>query len=334
MKCAVCGQKKGKRPCLGHDGAAVCSQCCAAIRTADDCEGCPHFAQAEEYRKERVRHGARPRDFVMRVDEQVEDETDQALHLIAGGQQSEGEARVRQLYEDNPDLACTQYAMGVVYLTKDEPEQAIPYFEQAVETFPYFAEAHYNLSACYGTTLQLTKAIRSLQQARDLAPVDGAVHTQAQARLREFAESIPGTEGVDLDAFLEAGDAFDRGFEAMNAGDTRQAVTEFQECLRLNPTTHQAYGNLGICYGKLGMRDKAAAMLDKALEINPDYELARWNRESLDRLADGEDLPTASIEYGAARFLEEEERAGRRADGERGSEAGLLKALRRRFSRR
>ena len=269
----------------------------------------------------------------MRIDEQVEDETDRALNLIAGGRQPEGEERVRQLYKDNPDLACTQYAMGVVYLTKDAPEQAIPYFQQAVETFPYFAQAHYNLSACYGSTLQLTKAIRSLQEARDLAPVGGAIHTQAQARLRQFAESIPTTAGVDLDAFLEAGDAFDRAFEAMEAGDMRQAITGFQECLRLNPAAHQAYGNLGICYGKLGMRDRARAMFDKALELDPDYEPAKWNRESIDRLADGEDLPTASIEYGAARFLEEEERAGRATDSGKGSEAGLLKSLRRRFSR-
>jgi len=333
VKCTVCQQKKGKRTCRLHDGAEICPLCCATIRTAEECDDCQHFAQAEQYRKERVRHGFRPKDFVMRIDDEVEEETDRALQQIAAGRLSEGEPVVRRLYEESPDLSCTQYAMGVVCLQNDDYEQAMQYFQEAVETFPYFAEAHFNLSACYRQTLQLTNSIRSLREARDMAEIGDTLHTKADEMLRDFAESILENEGVDIDTFLEAGDAFDHGFGKMEKGQVRQAIGDFQECIRLKPSSHQAYGNLGICYAKLGMKDRAYAMFDKALELNPDYEPAKWNREAVDALAAGEDIPMASIEYGAQRFIEEEEPKDSASEDKDAPATGLLEKLRRRFSR-
>lgn len=43
-KCALCGQRKGKRNCQVL-GQAVCSQCCGSYRDSEKCEGCVFYHQ-------------------------------------------------------------------------------------------------------------------------------------------------------------------------------------------------------------------------------------------------------------------------------------------------
>ena len=324
MKCAICGKNRGKRACRLQHGVSICPTCCATFRTVDQCGKCPHFQQAEKYRKEQMRQGRRP-EVTMRIDRRVEDETDRALHQIeAGYGLPEAEERIRQLYRGNPDLWCTQFAMGVLHLRDDDPEQAAAYFEQAATTDPYFAEAHFNLATCHRQRLEVFKSIRSLQTARDVAEPGSQTRARANAMLRELADDVKRTEGVSMGVFLEAGDAFDRGVASMDEGDFRQAIVEFQESLRIRPKAAQSYGNLGICYGKLGMMDRAVAMLDRAIEIDPAYEPAKWNREAIELMGEsGADADLTSIQYSAARLLEREEQA----NGADGTSSGPVSAL-------
>lgn len=329
-KCPLCGKKRGKRECALHDGALICSLCCVAIRTSEQCGDCPSFKQSEQYRRNRARQGKAP-VFIMRIDEEVENQVDLALQAIERGRVEDGEARIRELYQANDDLSCTQYAMGVVHLCKEEHEQAAVYFRQAVATYPYFAEAHYNLSACYRQMMVMGKALRSLLEARDLAERGGMLHTRASAMLREFEDTVRQHEGVDsLEKYIEAAEAFEGGVENMEQGKFREAIADFRESLRIQPDKPQAYGNLGICLGKLGMKDQALAMLDRALEIDPDYEPAKWNRKGIEKLIEGgEDVEIGSIQYNAARHLEDEERVQGRTGAKAGPMTSLLNRLRR-----
>jgi tetratricopeptide (TPR) repeat protein len=326
----LCGDRKGKRECALHDGAAICSLCCVAVRTLEQCGDCTHFKQAEQYRRNQARRGQQP-EFIMRVDEEVENQVDLALQAIERGRLEQGDARIRELYQANDDLSCTQYAMGVVHLSREEPEQAAVYFRQATTTCPYFAEAHYNLSACYRQTLEVGKALRSLMEARDLAQRGGALYARASAMLREFEDTIRRHEGVDsLERYIEAAEAFERGVENMDKGMFREAIGDFRENLRIQSDKPQTYGNLGICLGKLGMKDEALAMFDRALEIDPDYEPAKWNRKGIDELVEGgSDVEVTSIQYNVARSLEDEERAQGHTDARPGPATALLNRLRR-----
>ncbi len=73
-----------------------------------------------------------------------------------------------------------------------------------------------------------------------------------------------------------------------------------KECLRINPRNAQCYGNLGVCYAALGLKSEALTALDKALEIDPEYEPAMINRIAIESLAQDEKLTMdeiRSIEY-------------------------------------
>ena len=82
----------------------------------------------------------------------------------------------------------------------------------------------------------------------------------------------------------------------MNHKQWEKAIVKFKECLALNKTHPQSYGNMGICYSKLGQKEKAIAALDKALEIDPTYELAMVNRAVIESLKDGEKMEGDSVE--------------------------------------
>jgi Tfp pilus assembly protein PilF len=47
---------------------------------------------------------------------------------------------------------------------------------------------------------------------------------------------------------------------------------------------------MGICYAKLGKKEQAMTAFDKALEIDPNYELAILNKAATESLKEGEVL--------------------------------------------
>ncbi len=80
----------------------------------------------------------------------------------------------------------------------------------------------------------------------------------------------------------------------------QQALDVFQTVIALNPSHPQSYGNMGICYAQMGRRQEALATLDKALELDPNYEPALLNRKIVASLREGEKLPDnhfKSVEY-------------------------------------
>ncbi len=317
MKCILCNKNKARRECNLQSGGLICGICCASVRNSLQCAACPHFEQAEQYSKERVRQGHRP-EFTMRIDEKVEEEIDRALQQIERGRsQEEAINRIRELYAENPDLCCTQYAMGVIHLVQDDPKQAIVYFQQAVRTFPYFAEAHFNLAACYAQTLDFSKHLRSLQAVCDVAGLGSATRAKAEKMLRETAQKIASTEGISLDEFLKAAEIFEHAVDKMEQGKFQMALADFEVSLKIKPGMPQAYGNMGICFARLGKREQARMMLEKALELDPGYEPARWNLQNLDNTGEKEDIQSVTIQYTALRHLEEEEQKKRTSGNEK-----------------
>lgn len=66
-----------------------------------------------------------------------------------------------------------------------------------------------------------------------------------------------------------------------------------------------SHGNMGLCYAKLGNKAKALAELDRALEIDPQYEPAMANRVVVERMEEGCPMSFASfqsIEYSKERL--------------------------------
>ena len=85
----------------------------------------------------------------------------------------------------------------------------------------------------------------------------------------------------------------------MENGKWEQAIDAYEESLTLNTSTPQPHGNLGLCYARLGRKEDAIKSFERALEIDPNYELALVNRMHTQRLEPGEvlDPPIRIVEY-------------------------------------
>lgn len=85
----------------------------------------------------------------------------------------------------------------------------------------------------------------------------------------------------------------------MELEDIPAAIEGFQSVIELAPDNYQSHGNLGICHAKLGEKKQALHHLHKAIEIEPDYEVATSSLPIIEAMKDGEKLqtPTQSVHH-------------------------------------
>jgi len=57
-----------------------------------------------------------------------------------------------------------------------------------------------------------------------------------------------------------------------------KAIAEYSRALEINPVYHMAYYNRGVAYDNTGQWDKAIADYSRAIEIDPNFTKAYYNR--------------------------------------------------------
>ncbi|MSQ47912.1 MAG: tetratricopeptide repeat protein [Deltaproteobacteria bacterium] len=76
----------------------------------------------------------------------------------------------------------------------------------------------------------------------------------------------------------EASDAYDKGIKFLSEGRQRDAITAFDQAIRLNPRSAEAYLGRGMAYNETGKNEQALKDYDAALALNPQYAEAYFNR--------------------------------------------------------
>jgi tetratricopeptide (TPR) repeat protein len=286
MKCALCQETKGKRGCKLNSAHLICPPCCASIRRTE-CEGCSYYAPNLAYQRDR-RVGSKT--FVTEIIPEVDDRCDAALALVEEGKIAKGETLLRDLQRQHPNYHTVLYGLGVCHCMKKQTDEAIACLERAVEIFPPFAHAHYNLGSSYCQKVDLERAVRAYEAAIAADGPTGSVGKLARERLDELT-AIVGKNGVSLSGYIHNRRVFDRAFLALRDGKLQTAIELFSQVLATEKGHVQSYGNMAIAYAGLGNKQKALECLDKAIELDPQYEPALVNRLAVEKLKEGERLP-------------------------------------------
>lgn len=63
--------------------------------------------------------------------------------------------------------------------------------------------------------------------------------------------------------------------------DQDSAIYYYKQCTKWDPTNYEAFNNLGLAWEKKGDRLNAKKYYQKAIEVNPDYQLAKDNLNAL-----------------------------------------------------
>lgn len=292
-KCCVCNSKKVKRICRIKDDTGICPECCAKIRH-EQCEGCGYYSAAKQYEKGKrnIKH------FLASINPALDRECDRALVLAESGDVDGAEGLLMAIHEKYPNYHTVQYGMGVCCVLQERTKEGIEYFKRAIEIFPYFTEAHFNLAMAYKKLFKLPEAVRAYREVIEIGN-DEELVSEAK-RVLENLESLVREDHESLDAYIRDMETFETAYTSMQKREFLTAIKLFNRVLSVNPKHVQSWGNMGLAYACLGHKSRAIECFDKALEIDPAYELALVNRTLVVREMEegkGIDWEGENVEY-------------------------------------
>jgi tetratricopeptide (TPR) repeat protein len=229
-----------------------------------------------------------------------------SLHACSGVSTGDGDG------DDNPGppaaaqpvtvpegLTAQQYFdTGIIYLNTERYEDAILFFDAAIEVDPEYHLAYYNRGVATSLNGQYEDASQDFDMAIALAPNDSRYYIGR------------GVNAIELEAYDDALADFDkaeqlspfepyvyhnRGIVYLNLGRYEDAIAEFDRAIELDPGLAFVYQGRGISYRELEEYDLAAADFDKAIELEPDNVTYHFNKAFL--LGILEDYEGAAEEY-------------------------------------
>lgn len=288
-KCCKCIQKKGTRLCRLHDNEFICPLCCAKDRSSSGCEGCRYYAEAKRYAATKPKKSAE-KHFIAEINEEVERTVDQALAQVERGAIKEGETILSELKKKHPRNHTIFFGLGVVHAFKEQYEEAIEYFDKAIDIFPYYIDAHFNKGVACQKKLDIKNMITSFNEVVALGNPNDDIVRQAKTFISSIEQAALKASGIDLETYLKCQEEFNQAFSCMERQEWQKAIDGFKVCLSKNKNHPQSYGNIGLCYARLGRKDLALAAFNMALKIDPAYEPALINKNAVESLNEGEIL--------------------------------------------
>ena len=139
--------------------------------------------------------------------------------------------------------AVQSFRDGLSFLSKDDCEKALPYFEKAVESDSNYAEAWAQAGFCKEKLGRHSEAIEASKKAVNLRP---------------SAESY-----------------FNIGLANYYLKQYREAVENYRQAIRLDPyNAADAYYALGLVYRDWGRADDEIQAYKQAIRLKPDYTSA------------------------------------------------------------
>lgn len=143
----------------------------------------------------------------------------------------------------DPDNKNATNSLGRVYYQLEDYEKAKELFQKAVYLDPGFSDAYTNLGVTYMKTGQWREAIESLKKA------------------------------LSNPLYLNPERAFyNKGICYYRLGQYELAVNEFKDAIRRAPSYAMPYYGLALAYNKAGKYGDAAAVVARAIEIDPGYK--------------------------------------------------------------
>jgi tetratricopeptide (TPR) repeat protein len=159
--------------------------------------------------------------------------------LFQKGRVNEAITYFQNALQRQPGNAQARNNLGSALFQKGRVDEAITCFHQALQIKPDYAEAHYNLGVALLQKGSVDEAIAQYQKALQIKP--------------DYA-----------DAHVNLGLAF------LQRGSLDEAITHYREALQIKPDHANAHNNLGLALFRKGNVDEAIGHLQKALQSEPD----------------------------------------------------------------
>jgi eukaryotic-like serine/threonine-protein kinase len=179
-----------------------------------------------------------------------------------------------------PEFPWTYFNRGLVYLRQNDFASALVDFDHVIGMRPDFAEVYMNRALVRQGMKDYRAAIQDLTHALEL----GAPYTRIyfmRARVRQLAGDQAGAR-QDLAEGLRRVPTDEKSWIARGiarmATDMPGALADFRKAAEVNPRSLAALQNQAHALAELGRTAEALRVLDRELELYPDYVQARADR--------------------------------------------------------
>jgi len=152
--------------------------------------------------------------------------------------------------EQDPNYYAAYVEMGVMYDQKGD-SLSLEYYNSALEIFPESIEAWYNKGMYYQNRGEVDNALSCYYKLNKIDPT--------------WADPYYNLGYIHL----------------IMTNELDSAIYYFEKSTTLDPLFYQAYNNLGLAHEKSGDNQKARKYYLKAIDINPDFQLAKDNLNAL-----------------------------------------------------
>jgi tetratricopeptide (TPR) repeat protein len=149
----------------------------------------------------------------------------------------DSEALLRHALAVTENNSLVHNTLGNALMDKNQINEAISEYQEAVRLAPGYAEARLHLGVALGMKGQLDEAISQFQEVIRLEP-------------------------DDVDA------RYDLGTALYNKGQMDEAIRQYQEVIRLKPDDVEAHDKLGVALAAKGRFDEAIENYRRAVQLN------------------------------------------------------------------
>lgn len=196
--------------------------------------------------------------------------------LIFRSRYPEAEAQLREETRLTPNSAQPFMRLAVVGLKTHRAQDALPMAERAVTLAPQSALAHEILGRVFSELGKNDQAAKEFKTAEGLKPekpdIDLGVakayaHTSILKETDQgSAARSPGTRDPENTAFDELAR---QAAAATQAGQTDDAIRDYESALKVKPQSDQGWAELGSLYYATGKLLPASVALKNSIAINP-----------------------------------------------------------------
>jgi tetratricopeptide (TPR) repeat protein len=199
-----------------------------------------------------------------------------AVEFLRAGDAPMTERITRAALEDFPGETNFLTLLGAALLKQGKPQEALPHLCDAVAREPEYAKGHEQLGEALVALGRPEEAVDSLRRALEINPgFEAAQLKLGQLLLRLGRED---EAGALLEAFIRQKPHREKLAEAAELhrnGKHAEAEAIYREILRSDPGNVTAIRLLAMVAMKLEQYRDAVVLLQKALELAPDYTAAR-----------------------------------------------------------
>jgi len=202
----------------------------------------------------------------------------QAMQLLSAGEAGLAREQAEEILQRYPDEINSQFVVAAAVRAQGHKQDSLQRLQAVVKRAPDFPLAQQELGFAYADVGQLYPAIKALQAAVGIEPklpaswklmgelflVDGD-ETSANEAFRQHL--LASNEDPNL---VQAVELFKKG----RLGQAERLCREFLDDNPTNVTAIRLLAEIGL---KIGVYDDAENLLERCLELAPDFRLARLN---------------------------------------------------------